>query len=195
MPTTKILYERLVDLAEGRLTPEQRDSLLAQIAASPAASRELAQIEHLIALMRADAEEVPPHIVERAIQLFKPHLAPTPPSLRQRLQALLQFDSALQPALGVRSGKTTARQLLFSTAEHDLDLRVTAKDALWVVAGQLLGPCADGQAELQSPTFHVQAALNELCEFTLPPAPTGSYTLSLHLSDVDIEIVGLVIGM
>jgi anti-sigma factor RsiW len=195
MPTTKILYERLVDLADGRLTSEERDALLDQIAASPTASRELAQLERLIALMRADDEDAPPHVIQRAIRLFNQNLAPSPPRLRQRLAALLQFDSAQQQAMGVRSGKTTARQLLFSTADHDLDLRVTAKGGLWVVAGQLLGPCADGQAELQSSTFQVQAALNELCEFTLPPAPNGNYTLSLHLSDVDIEIVGLAIGV
>jgi hypothetical protein len=195
MPTTKILYERLVDLAEGRLTPEERDAMLAQVAASPTASRELAQLERLIALMRADDEAAPPHVIQRAIRLFNQRLVPSPPRLRQRIQALLQFDSAQQPALGVRSGKATTHQLLFSAAGHDLDLRVTAKGVLWVVAGQLLGPCDDGQAELQSPTFQVQAALNELCEFTLPPAPTGNYTFSLHLSDVDIEIVGLEIGV
>jgi hypothetical protein len=193
MPTTKVLYERLVDLAEGRLALEERDAVLAQIAASPTASRELAQLERLIALMRDDDEDAPPHVIQRAIRLFNQHLAPSPPRLR--LQALLQFDSARQPALGVRSGIAPARQLLFSVADHDLDLRVTAKGVLWVVAGQLLGPCADGQAELQSPTFQVQTALNELCEFTLPPAPTGNYTFSLHLPDVDIEIVGLAIGV
>lgn len=192
MPTTKILYERLVDVADGRLTSDELDAVLAQIAASPAASRELAQLERLIALMRADDEDAPSHVIQRAIRLFNQNRAPRP---RQRLAALLQFDSAQQLAMGVRSGKATTRQLLFSTADHDLDLRVTAKGGLWVVAGQLLGPCADGQAELQSPTFQVQAALNELCEFTLPPAPNGNYTLSLHLSDVDIEIVGLAIGM
>jgi hypothetical protein len=52
----------------------------------------------------------------------------------------------------------------------------------------------EGQVELQGPTFQVQAALNELCEFTLPPVPPGTYTLSLRTPDAEIEIMGLDVG-
>jgi anti-sigma factor RsiW len=136
MPASKIPFERLVDLVEGRLPEDERAELLAQVAASPRASREVAQLASIVELMRTDdAEDAPPHVVARAARLFRQRSAPEAPSLRQRLRAVLQFDSAQRPlAMGVRSGHTLTRQLLFTSEVRDLDLRISPSDSLWTRA-------------------------------------------------------------
>jgi hypothetical protein len=39
----------------------------------------------------------------------------------------------------------------------------------------------------------VQAMLNEQCEFRLPPVPAGSYSMTVRVSDVEIEVPRLVL--
>jgi hypothetical protein len=56
----------------------------------------------------------------------------------------------------------------------------------------VLGPCEGGRVEAfasagdAEPVAH--SSLNELCEFTLPPVPEGTYALRLRLNDTEIEI-------
>jgi hypothetical protein len=96
------------------------------------------------------------------------------------------------PAYGVRSGQSAARQMLYSAGDNDLDLRVTPSGEAWVVSGQVLGSeCAGGQVRLQSETDETAAPLNELCEFTLPPVPSGSYTLRVRFKDMEVEVPDL----
>jgi hypothetical protein len=113
----------------------------------------------------------------------------------QRIVAALQFDSAQTPvAAGVRSGQPVARQMLFSAEPYDVDLRIAPRGDAWQVAGQVLGPCEGGRVLLQSDRDTVEAPLNELCEFALPPVPAGSYMLALRLADAEIAIDTLNVG-
>jgi len=50
------------------------------------------------------------------------------------------------------------------------------------------------QVELAGPAGTTQAALNDLSEFALPPAPPGTYTLRVQLTELDITIAGLEVG-
>jgi hypothetical protein len=45
-----------------------------------------------------------------------------------------------------------------------------------------------GNVALHGSDIALEADLNELHEFTLPPVPAGSYTLTLHTGELDIEI-------
>jgi hypothetical protein len=90
--------------------------------------------------------------------------------------------------------------MLFAAAEYDLDLSVAPSGALWQMSGQVLGTDDERQTppqtiELHGPAGAFQATLNSLSEFALPPIPAGSYTLSLHLADIDIDIAELEIGV
>jgi len=196
MPTPRIPFERVVDLVEGRVPEDERAALLAQVAADPHTSQTAAELARIVELMRTDdTPDAPEHVVARAVRLFRQRAAPAAPGLRQRIQAVLTFDSAQRPlAMGMRSGQAAGRQLLFNAAARDLDLRIAPADSLWAVSGQVLGDCDGGQIELHGPMFQVQAALNQLCEFTLPPVPAGNYTLNLRMPDLEIEIAGLDIG-
>src|SRR5919198_228173 len=110
MSPSKIPFQRLVDLVEGRLSPDERADVLAQVAANPQAAREVVWLERIIGLMRTDATaDAPPYVVARALRLFRQRGAHDAPPLRQRIRAMLQFDSAQRPLpMGVRSGQATA---------------------------------------------------------------------------------------
>jgi anti-sigma factor RsiW len=183
--------EKLTDLVEGRLTPFESDTALAHVSSCSRCAAQLARLEQVIGLMRTDtAEDAPPEVVARAVRLFRSRAASAERPVLERIVATLSFDSMqASPAFGVRSGQSATRQLLFRAREKDLDLRVAPSNGGWVVSGQVLGECSGGQVELQGSSGAVaQAALNDLCEFLLPPVPTGNYSLRLRLPDVEIEV-------
>lgn len=192
-----IWFAQLVDLIEGRLSPHEQAERQAHVSACPRCAAEAAWLERAIGLMRSDdAEDPPGHVVKQAVGLFGSWAIAPPPRPRQRIIAWLSFDSAQVPlARGVRSGMFAKRQLLFNAQGFDLDLRIMPTGSMWTVSGQVLGTDASGQVELQGPTTTMQAALNGLCEFTLPAVPAGSYILTIRLPEVDIEVARLEVGL
>ena len=149
------------------------------------------------------------------MNIFSSHLNIEP----RRIPAWLYFDSLQRPlALGIRSGQPAVRQLLFKAENYDLDMRITPAGADWRISGQLLGPEPNGQVELrraadrrdsfgcevqhrlpdrsgsQGVAGMVQAELNDLGEFSLPPASPGIYSLILHLGNLEVELLQLEMG-
>jgi hypothetical protein len=103
--------------------------------------------------------------------------------------AVLRFDSRQTPlSAGVRSGETSARQLIFSAGEFELDLRLTPSNGRWAVEGQLLGPVTDGSVLLLSPESTHQTKLNELSEFRFNAVHGNRYTLQVQLDNVAITV-------
>jgi anti-sigma factor RsiW len=192
-----IPFTRLVDLVEGRLTSGEQIEMRQHLLACPVCAAEVAWLDRVIGLMRADTAEQPPaHAVAAAKRLLRPPTQSAGHAARQQLMAMLQFDSARTPvALGRRAGAQTERQLLFAVSSYLLDLRFAPHGALWVVSGQLLGADDGRQVELDGPAGTTRVALNDLSEFALPPSPAGNYTLRLQLTDLDITIVGLEVGV
>lgn len=199
MKSSHIEFEQLVELSENRLTTERRASMLAHASDCGLCAKELARVHQVIGLMRADTmEDAPRDVVANAINVFRSQTTTTAakPTLVRRVLAALAFDSAqTAPAYGLRSGAAGAtRQLLYSAGDTDLDVRITSSgDATsWIISGQVLGEVAcDGNIRLQGASETVQAEISELCEFTLPAVPPGSYTLRLYLTDMEIECPGL----
>lgn len=190
-----ITFERLADMAEGRLSAEETAPERAHLSTCQRCSTQAAELERVTTLMRADTSvDAPRDLVFNAIQLFHSRRTESAPGLLRRIVAALAFDSSSRtPAFGVRSGQTApARQLLFGAGDFDVDLRLAAGEEGWTVSGQVLGPCAGGRVEafasgaLQEAA--ARASLNDLCEFTLPPVPEGVYALRLRLNDTEIEI-------
>lgn len=155
-------------------------------------------LEHLIDLMQTDdSEDAPTHVINRAGRLLRTQRAPSGGfSLRRRVLATLQFDSAQQSlALGLRAGRAKSRELLYKAGDTDLEVRVEQVANGWQIDGQVLGACSGGEVEAQSPAGSSVTRLNEMCEFKLPPLDNGLYLLLLRLdSDVDIEVSGLELG-
>lgn len=182
-------FERLVDLAEGRLGDAVRTETRSHLDECKHCAAKLTRLEHTISLMRTDtAVDAPRDVLSLAVSLFQNR--PAKQSAVQRVLALLSFDSAGQSmAFGVRSGGTAAaRQMLYSAGANDVDLRVTQSGEAWVVSGQVLGECTGGEVELKGAGGAANASLNEQCEFSLAPLPAGSYTLYLRLTDREIEV-------
>lgn len=194
MTPRHIPFERLADLAEGRLAADQRDHSLTHVSTCASCSARLDRLSQIIGLMRADtAEDAPRDVAAHALSIFPKRRAAAHTSVVRRIMAVLSFDSMeLSGAAGVRSGQAAgARQILYSAGEKDLDMRITPHHGAWVIAGQVLGECAGGRIELQGAAGQATVALNDLCEFALPPVPAGSYTLRLRLADMEIEVPDL----
>ena len=194
MKTTSqhILFEKLADLAENRASADERTASMVHLTSCSPCAAELQRLGHVFELMRTDnATDAPRDALAYAINIFNGREQSSEPSLLRRIVAALTFDSStnMAPAFGVRSGQATSRQLLYSAEQKDIDLRISSQDDQWIVAGQLLGQdCVGGRVEIEGESGLAVAALNELCEFTLPPLPPGRYTLRLLLQDAEVEI-------
>lgn len=199
-----IPFDQLADYIEGKMPLDKRVELEAHLATCARCSEEIAQLgrllEHLIGLMSTDSfEDAPPLVINRAVDQFRSRTVSTSTSsdLRRRILAALKFDSVgSAPAFGVRSGKPSTRQLLFSAEEYNINLRIELIGQVWFVSGQVLGgSTATGVAVLQGPAHISQAAFNELSEFMLQPVQAGSYNLTLNLENLDVEIDEIRIGL
>jgi len=119
-------------------------------------------------------------------------------ALRQRVRALLAFDSWLQPATAMRGTPCGARQLMFSADGRDVDLRIAPRGAAFTLAGQLLGSDEPGAVELtcEDAGFryaHV-APMDALGAFRIGGVAAGTYVLTLHLAGDDIVLPALRLG-
>ncbi len=174
-------FDRLVDLVEGRLPPAEQDSSAAHLATCSHCREEFAWAEHTLHLMRSDAAQ---RLDERAVAGLIGQFVSRQAQRRSRrlIEAALRFDSLRpQPSSGVRAPAPFERQLLFEAEDLTLDLRVVTAGALCEVSGQVLGAAEFGYVVLEGPGEPVQASLNHLYEFKLPPVPPGNYVITLEL--------------
>jgi hypothetical protein len=138
--------------------------------------------------MRSDTgEDAPPELIA-TVKNYRRRTLNRRASLR-RVIAALTFDSLTNaPAFGLRSQSTAGRQLIYSSETADIDVHISAENAQWQIAGQVLGAdCASGDVDLEGDTFSASAQVNELCEFSLGSVPAGAYKIFLRLPDVLIE--------
>ena len=186
--SSHISLETLVDIIEGRATSAALEGAVAHITTCSDCVDTLRRLQHVILTMQNDtARDAPRDLLQSAINIFSPERQL--PSLRH-IVAVLTFDSRhAGPAFGIRSLRSTSRQLLYSAQETDLDLRITVQNDECVVAGQVIRDgCVSGQVEISGDAGSAVANLNEVCEFTLPAIPLGNYSLRVKMPDVQIEI-------
>ena len=182
-----IALETLADIVEDRATPGALEAALAHVATCSACDNTLRRLRQLILIMRSDTvADAPRDVLLSAIHIFSAVRRPRLP----RIIATLIFDSRnAGPAFGMRSLRTTSRQLLYAAQQTDLDLRITIRNDECVVAGQVIRDgCVAGLVEISGATGSAEASLSALCEFTLPAIPVGNYSLRVRMHDVEIEI-------
>ena len=190
-----IPFADLAELAEERSTAAA--GTLEHLSSCLQCSSQLQSIKQAIGLMRSDtAEDAPAELVKFAKNIFRTKAAGSEPSWLQRVVASLTFDSLTNaPAFGLRSQTTAGRQLIYSTETADIDVRVSAENEEWQIAGQVLGAdCASGDVDLEGDSFSASAKLNDLCEFSFGSVPAGAYKISVRLPDVLIETPRLELG-
>lgn len=191
-PSEHIDFARIADLVEDRVAPNVRTESMAHISSCLRCAEKLRRLDQVVRLMATDrAADAPRDVVAYATDIFSGRAKSPRQSLKRRILAALSFDSSMNqaPAFGLRSGQTGSRQLIYSAEENDIDLRITLHDDMWVVAGQVLREdCTGGRVEIEGLSGSAAAALNELCEFTLPAVPPGNYLLRVHMADVEVEV-------
>ena len=149
----------------------------------------------------------PPELTRGAISLWssmqKLPSASSAQKVLTRIAAVLSFDSFAAPrlALGMRASSSETRHLLFSAMGRDIDLRISAADDRFVVAGQILGPDGAGVVELTAQTDDGQGprgasvtTLDSLGEFRIDNVSHGTYILSLHVGDDEIVLPPIDLG-
>ncbi len=190
-------YEQLVDYVEGRLDPQTTAAVEAYLQHDASAALEVSRLRHTVTLMRADmSTDAPAAAIQRATRLLRQRRqsAPSQPSLLQRILAVLTHDSAVSPVVGLRDGQSATRHILFSAANRDLDIRINASDAGFMLSGQVLGPESPGSITLSSEDISVSTQLNAMGEYTLPSVPAGRYELILMHGELEIVVPELELG-
>jgi len=184
--STHISLETLASIAEKRDTSETSEAAMTHIATCSTCHDTLSRLQQLIVMMTSDSStDAPRDVLTAALNIFSQEKR----SPLRRIVALLTFDSRdAIPAFGMRSLFTTSRQMLYSAEETDLDLRVTRLNDEYVLAGQVIGSGCAGSVEISGVAGRSEAALNDVCEFTLPPVPAGKYSLVVRMQDLQIEI-------
>lgn len=187
-----IPFAELADLAEDRIKGEDREKSMTHLAECSKCRNELQRLEDLIQSMRSDREpEVPRDLVAYAIGLFGQRPQGGTQSRLRRIIAALSFDSGLNlaPAFGMRSGDAQSRQLIYSAADFDIDLRVVPEGDRYIISGQLLAEdCAGTTITIEGEQQSASAELSELCEFSLPAVRPGTYKVTIRTSDVEVQI-------
>src|SRR5687767_13021924 len=188
--SSHIPFEMLADIAENHVTGAELSAAMAHVSGCSDCDDILRQLQQLIVMMKADtSDDAPGDLWRAAINSFSPERKMPV----RRIIAVLTFDSRKAgSAFGMRSIRSASRQLLYSAQDTDVDLRVSVQNNECVLSGQVIREdCHGGLVEISGEAGSAAAALNELCEFTLPPIPVGSYSLIVKMPDVEIEIPDL----
>lgn len=186
MTMTEEVLADLVAAAEGRLDLPRSEALKNTLTRMPEAADILREFEQILAGLRREAhcESAPAAVLRMVAGLLPTAEQPLPGSWLlaglKRLAASLEFDSFATPAMGVRSGMSTTRQMLFSAEGLDIDVRVMPQDGAWRVYGQVLGSSQEGAAKLKSDHgLELITALNVHGEFAFLRLPRGNYQLEV----------------
>jgi hypothetical protein len=185
--SSHIPFDILADIAENRTTGAALAAAMDHVAGCSDCDDVLRQLQHVIVMMNTDvSEDVPADLLRSAVNSFS---AERKMPVR-RVIAVLTFDSRKAGStFGLRSIRTVSRQLLYSAQDADVDLRISVQNEECVLSGQIIREgCQEGLVEISGASGSTAAALNELCEFTLPPIPVGNYSLKVKMPDVEIEI-------
>ncbi len=179
--------EEWVDFSRD-LLPEKRKQLMQQHLETGCANcGSVAQTwKRVYQMGRVDSSYEPPESVLRAVKgNFAIH-GPQPQSSMPAMARLLfdSFASAL-PA-GIRSGEGAARQLLYTTGRHEVDLRIEPQydSARVLLVGQLLNSADPNQpvdkaivALVAGKDTLAESVTNHLGEFSLDCKEEGSFQL------------------
>jgi hypothetical protein len=178
----------LVDWVEERLDPERGRQVAAEVAGDPELSAAVAWLRTFHDTAAWTPLAAPPaelrELLMRRFALYRP----ARPSLLERVQALLAYDSAVLGVAGVRGAAGTDRHLLFESPGLDIALDVydEGRDQRRV-AGQLLPedqhvPAAAGVRLVRGETVVTAGPAEPTGAFELGSVPPGSYLVEVEWS-------------
>jgi hypothetical protein len=192
--------DRLADYVRGRLSPTQQAEVQAHLSLGcDRCASSIAWLERVGDMLSHPRSVEPTEaVIQRALKVF-PRPAPTPP-LRERIRAILVFDSWNAPAaLGVRTASLYRRQYLYRSDAVDINLHVQPQESPYVaLIGQVM-PGSDALEDMAGlrvqltvgNAVQAEGATNEVGEFIFSHLRQGLYDFAINLKDHDLVIEGL----
>jgi len=188
-------FAHLLDWLEGRLEPAAAAQVAAAVERDAHLAAGVAWIQRFHGLAADVVLETPPAEVRSRLAQRFAAARPAPPSARQRVQAVLTFDSLSTRPVGVRAGLAPPgqRHVVLESEAADVAVDVYEEDVRWRVEGQLLphGDEAPVAAELllREPAGDVVAAASADADggFALGAVPRAAYRLEVQWGDVVVE--------
>ncbi|MBI2865648.1 MAG: zf-HC2 domain-containing protein [Chloroflexi bacterium] len=193
--------ETLADYVDGKLEGEGRARLESHLATDcQQCQQTLGWLSRTINVMRNDTSLAPPRpLMNRAVKLLKER---KPQS--KRTVASLFFDSlfgtGLQSSLvGVRSGPTMTRQVLYGTEELDVDLLIEEAEAFELAFGlpplsrvNLMGQVLRRSGKQDgSLNYDIAIMRGHECVFCGRTSPLGEFTVDNLSSDsYELQVSG-----
>lgn len=138
-----------------------------------------------------DSVDAPADALRYARNLMRSRLSEERPTLLRRVLAVLQAEIQIgDVAFGERSaGEAKARQILFQTEDHAIDLRIKPDGDAFVIHGQILGDGFDnGSAVLSDGSQENTFEIDRNSEFRSGKIAPGEYSLTLKGSETEISI-------
>jgi hypothetical protein len=178
-----ILFEQLVDVAEGRVAGGEAEALLERLSGDPALHDAHRWLTDFLATTSTTTLVEVPASTRAMLEGLLPARRTLADSLRDTVGSIARLvrDVPAGAAFaGARGAASTRRQLLFTLADGaDLALELEHHPDHLAITGQLLGGELAYQVELTSDLPTVTVDSDELGEFAVSLAPTAFLRLDL----------------
>ena len=190
-------YETLLNYLENRLSVEERSEVDAHLVGPcQRCHRRLILLRAVLDSVTNDRTVAPPAaILKQAVELSQGRYPQ--PEFWNRVVAVLSFDNRLQLSSAATRGTTRARQMLFTTEQVDIDLKIKPGREDHELLGQVLDirqstGFLPAFVSLQSNGGQQRATeTDSLGQFAFHGVPSGTYDLVFDLDDQEIAVTGL----
>jgi hypothetical protein len=199
-PMAHLNYETLLNYLESQTSAEEHQEVEAHLG-EPCQKcvRHLELLKQVLQTASHDRTVAPPaDILRKAVELSLSHRDPSHGGFLANVIATLSFDSFLQLSPSATRGSSRARQMLFTTEQVDIDLKIKRGKEEHELLGQVLGT---QHAEETIPAFVSLQSNNgqplkatetdSQGQFIFREIPSGTYDLVFDLDDRQVTVQGL----
>jgi hypothetical protein len=179
-----ILFERLVDVAEGRVTGVEAEALLDQLSDDPEMRDAHQWLTEFLAISRTTALVEVPASTRTMLESLLPARRTLTDAARDTFSSIARLVRDVPSGAafaGARGAASTRRQLLFTLADGaDLALELEYHPDALAITGQLLGGELAYEIELTSDVPTVRTSSDEVGEFAISTDAVAFLRLDLH---------------
>lgn len=182
-----IEFETLVERVENAASFDEAQTI--HLADCALCANHLKKLENFFSAARIEPAIVPQSITATLLNIYQKPKIVEKTSAVKKLFGVLIFDDWLPEfVVQERISFLETRQLLYRTADYEIDLRLTFGNGKCQVSGQIFPDCAVGKIKIFSENAAAQADINAHFEFVLPFVEEGIYQLQTEISGETIEI-------
>jgi hypothetical protein len=196
---THLKNETLLNYLENHLSPDEKGQVETHLK-EPClqCGKRLGLLRKVLDTVTGDRTVAPPaNILKQAVDKVKGRENDSKSGLWNRIVASLNFDSHLQLSSAATRGSGRARQMLFTTEQVDIDLKIKSSHKDHDLLGQILDANQPGGF---SPAFvclqnkdgqQMATETDALGQFAFHGVSSGNYDLVFDLESQEIAITGL----